>query len=250
MQLVEAILVDDDPSNRKNLRLLLEADHPEIQILAEATNGAEALACIKTHQPQLVFLDVEMPDMTGFDVLEKVEDRQFEVVFVTGYDKYALRAFKFSAIDYVLKPIDRQELTASIRKVKTKISGQQRSHELENLLYNLSANDQQKKLAIPSGDRLEYIQINEIVRCEAEANYTHIHLTSQKTLMVAKTLKEIEALLYGYGFFRVHQSYLINLKEVVSFVKSDGGYVITSDGNKNRVARQKKKELIDQLSLI
>ncbi len=241
---LKTILVEDELRGRNALKALL-LSIPHINIVGEAANVEEAKKLIETREPDLVLLDIEMPYKNGFDLLNELKNRSFDIIFTTAYDSYAVKAFKFSAIDYLLKPIDPEELAAAIEKTIQKRGSNhyQPQSQLENLLENLKTiNIQNFKLSLPSSDGILFVPLDEIIRCESDTNYTRFFLLKeQKPILVSKTLKDYEDLLKDYGFCRVHHSNLINLKYVKRYIKGEGGIAVMIDGAEVEISRRKKE---------
>jgi two-component system LytT family response regulator len=216
---------------------------------ADSIGPAEEL--IRKMKPDLVFLDVEMPFGNGFDLLEKFEKINFSVIFSTAYDHYAVKAIKINALDYLLKPVDINDLKIAVGKVEGKLkeSNSDTTWQLEALLNNIKEKGLVKKIAVPSLNGLTFINIEEIVRCESDVNYTNIFLTDRKKITVSKPLKEYEELLSEYNFFRIHNSALINMIHVKQYIKGEGGYLVMSDGVSVEVSRRKKAEFLDKFAI-
>lgn len=246
--MMKAIIVDDELNNRENLRQLLKIHCPEVTIVAACTSAAEAREEIICLDPDLVFLDIEMPGGNGFSLLESLPDPDFEVIFVTAYGHYGIKAIKFSALDYLLKPIDITELTEAVKKAEEKIALRQENRRMKHLLQNSKLPDENKTIALSLADKIEFIEIDTIIRCEAENNYTTFYLTDGQKLVVSKTLKEFDELLTPCHFLRVHQSHLINLRQVKSFIKSDGGYIRMKDGSSVSISRQRRETVLNILT--
>lgn len=246
-----AIIVDDEKGGREHLATILK-EFFDIEIKAHASNAKEAITAIEEHQPDLLFLDIEMPGENGFDLLEKLENINFDVIFTTAYDHYAIKAIKYSALDYLLKPIDANELEAAINRFKSKIRNQElTNNKLKTLLNNLSSGDsgQEQKIVIHDGEGLNFIKIKDIIRFHSEGSYTDVHVVGQdKHFVTSKQIGEYEEMLLNEQFYRIHRSYYINLLHVKKYVRGDGGYVIMSDGSKLEVSRRKKAEFIQLLS--
>ena len=238
---IKAIIAEDEQKNRENLRQLLLKHCPGIDIIDCCSSAAEDYEIIVSLQPELVFLDIEMPGSNGFSLLENLPEIHFEVIFVTAYDHYGIQAIKFSALDYILKPTDIDELIQAVTKAKKKISTQAENRQMLHLLQNNKLPDKHKTPALSLADKIEFIEIGSIVRCKAENNYTTFYLKDGQQLVVSKTLKEFDELLVPYHFLRVHQSHLINLNEMKSYIKSDGGYIRMKDGSSVSISRQHKK---------
>jgi two-component system, LytTR family, response regulator len=241
---LRVIIVEDESRGRNALKALL-AQIKTIELIGEASNVDEAISLIKKTPPDLVLLDIEMPFKNGFDLLAELPERTFDVIFTTAYDSYAIKAIKFSAIDYLLKPIDSDELIYAINKTieKRQKSEHQPQLQINNLLENLkSINKQNYKLSLPTFEGAFFIPIEEIIRCESDANYTRFHLRNEeKSILVSKTLKEYDELLIDYGFCRVHHSHLINLKYIKKYIKGEGGVVVMVDGTEVEISRRKKE---------
>ncbi|QLG44383.1 LytR/AlgR family response regulator transcription factor [Costertonia aggregata] len=244
--MIKAILIDDEAKARQGLRLVLEKYCPAVAILALCESPEIGLEKIKTLKPDLVFLDVQMPKMSGFDVLERIPEINFEVIFVTAYDRYAIKAIKFSALDYLLKPIDVDELVAAVNKISLK--QQDKSHQYKSLFNNVKSDSEKlKRLAIPSDNEIIMQPIADIIYCEADSSYTTLFLTNKKKITVSKTLKEFENILPETDFCRIHHSTLVNMAHVVKYIKGEGGYVIISNDGHLNVSRRKKEHFLEML---
>ena len=246
--MLRSIIVDDEPKSLENLKILSEEFVSNISVVALCKNVQEALVAIKVHKPDIVFLDIQMQNETGFDLLAQLEEINFEVVFVTAYSEFAIKAFKFSAIDYLLKPIDIEELKAAVRKVEEKRTGKtsKRLKILQDKLLGSGADT--SKIALPSVDGLIFLEMNDILYCEASSNYTIFFTVQKKQYMVCRTLKEYEELLSGHFFFRIHHSYLVNLKAIKKYVKGDGGQVILTNDVSLDVSKRKRVDFLNRLS--
>ena len=245
--MLKAIIVDDEPYCCEILAAMLESECPKLEIVSICKNGEDALAAIRQHAPDLVFLDVEMPKMNGFEMLEQLSSINFHLIFTTSYDQYALKAIRFSAIDYLLKPIDREELKKAVQKVKERIQSPI-PQQLEILMQKLrQPSSPVNKIALPTMEGLHMIPIETIVSGESDDNYTNLKLKSGKKLLVTRSLKEIEESLEQHSFIRVHRSYLVNLNEIEKYIKGDGGYLVMSDGTSIDVAKNKKEILLKKL---
>lgn len=249
--MVSAIIVDDEAKGRLALREKLSAYCPQIHVLAEAENGQEALLLIQHHQPQLIFLDIEMPRMNGFEMLNELTEKNFQIIFTTAYDQYAIKAIKYAAFDYLLKPIDIEELKAAIEKVALvhrntgARENDQTKKQVELLQQNiLHPKKQLDKLAIPTVEGLMFYDIKDIIHLEANSNYTNIYLTNKIKIIASKTLKEFEELLPDDIFFRAHHSHLINLHYIKRYIKGDGGQIELQNGTYVDVSRRKKEEFL------
>jgi len=245
--MLKAIIIDDEPYCCEILAAMLASDCPEVEVISICSNAAQGLTAIRQHSPDLVFLDVEMPKMNGFEMLEEISAINFHLIFTTSYDQYALKAIRFSAIDYLLKPIDREELKKAVQKVKERFQVMI-PQQLEILMEKIkqSANPV-NKIALPTMEGLQMIPVDTIVSCESDDNYTTIKLKTNKKLIVTRSLKEMEEILEQHSFIRVHRFYLINLNEIEKYIKGDGGYLVMSDGTSIDVARNKKEVLLKKL---
>ena len=245
--MITATIVDDEPYSCETLATLLERYCPDVKVLDICYSAASALKSINEQKPQLLFLDIEMPHMNGFELLEKLTDIDFELVFTTSYDQYAIKAFRFSALDYLLKPIDQDDLRKAVQKAVTStdhVSPQQIKVLLQKINHpSLVVN----KLAIPTIEGLQMILIESIIHCEADRNYTIINIKGKQKIVASRTLKEIEELLDDYPFIRVHHSHIINLNEVEKYMKGEGGYLMMSNGANIDVSRSRKEFLLKKL---
>lgn len=241
---LKAVLVDDEFQSRNLLSKLLANLAPEVQVAGEASTVDEAFRVIEELQPGLIFLDVMLLDATGFDLLRKFDQIRFEIIFTTAHDAYALKAFRFNALDYLLKPIDPDELVAAIQKAKAKWQARQftsREH-LDNLFQAVrNPNGLHKKIPIPTSDGFILQPLDEIIYCQAEGNYTRFFLTDKRKLLSSYTLKQYDALLGEYHFFRTHKSFLINLDHVHQYRKGEGGSAVMSDGTEIEISRRNKE---------
>lgn len=243
--MINAILIDDEKHCLDTLSILLEEYCPEVQILQKCTSGKAALLAVEQQTPDLIFLDIEMPAMNGFELLENFREIPFAVIFTTSYDQYAIKAIHFSALDYLLKPIDPKELKAAVQKVerrKTLPSLEQFQVLLNQVRFKGS---DFTKMAVPTVEGYELIDTQQILRCEADDNYTHIYLKNKSKVIASRSLKEVEAQLQGFpSFIRVHHSHIVNLNEVTRYVRGEGGYVIMSDNTTVNVSRSRKESLL------
>lgn len=244
---ITAILVDDEQGNRENLLRMIRQYCPQIEVQAVCCSVAEAQISLSKTQPDILFLDIRLGSDTGFTLLESLPEISFEVIFVTAYDSYAIQAIRFSALDYLLKPIDSSELINAVEKAIQVILRKQDNKRMQNLLRNAQSLDKHKKIALSVADKIEFVEIDSIIRCESESNYTTFYLKSGEKLIVSKTLKEYDELLTPYHFLRVHQSHLINLDEIKSFIKTDGGYIRMKDGTSISISRQRRNYVMERL---
>ncbi|NII24879.1 response regulator transcription factor [Pseudoflavitalea sp. X16] len=245
--MIRAIIVDDEPYCCEVLSTLLEKYCPEVTIEAICSSAKEAITAISTHSPQLVFLDIEMPHMNGFQLLERLPHIDFDLIFTTSYDQYAIKAIKFSALDYLLKPIDRSELQIAVRKAVDRLQ-HPLPQQLQILLQKLyQPPPQVSRVALPTMEGLQLVPLDTIISCASSSNYTIISLKDKQKIIVSRTLKEIEEMLEDYLFMRVHHSYLVNLNEIRKYIKGEGGNLIMSDGSSVDVSRSKKEQLLKKL---
>ncbi|WP_422361569.1 LytR/AlgR family response regulator transcription factor [Reichenbachiella sp.] len=242
------VLIDDNAAVRENLRLLLKIYAPESSVVGEANGVKSGLVCIKEHKPDLVLLDVEMNDGTGFDLLALYPDIDFKLIFVTGHNEYAIKAFKYSAIDYVLKPVDPDDLQSALTKAMQAHDAQEERIKVTNLVQNKSLALSERKILLKDAETVYLVLVSDVIRCESEANYTMFYLVDKRKIMVSKTLKEFDQLLEGQSFFRAHQSHLINLSHFDRYEKKEGGIIHMKDGSTLPVAVRKKEALLTALS--
>lgn len=245
--MIKALIVDDESRGRQTLFNLLKENCPEVEVLEMCDSAKSAVESIEKNQPGLVFLDVEMPQQNGFALLESVRNINFDVIFTTAHSHHAIKAIKFSALDYLLKPIDIDELRAAVDKVSQKKSQVQQHNNIEFLLQNAKGTKKFDKIALPTTDGFVFVNINEIVRCEASGSYTLFYFDKKESLLVCKNLKEYEDLLSDMNFFRVHHSHLINLSGIQRYIRGDGGQVVMQDGSVIEVARRKKEQFLHKL---
>ena len=245
LHMIKSILIDDEGHCLDTLDILLNDYCPEIQVMAKFKSTKIALEAIEKLKPELVFLDIEIPNMNGFEFLEHWEQIPFPVIFTTSFDQYAIKAIRFSALDYLLKPIDPDELVASVRKVE-KQKKPPSAEQFQMLMSQIKKGDTAfTKIAVPVAEGFELIHANQIIRCEAFDNYTHLFLKSKTRIIVCRGLKEIEEQLLAFpSFVRVHNSFLVNLNEVAKYVRGEGGYLVMSDGSTVNVSRTRKDALL------
>jgi two-component system LytT family response regulator len=249
--MIRAIIIDDVQRSRASLADDLKRYCPDVEVVAEAESVKTGVETIKKQKPDVVFLDIELEDGTGFNILEQLGTPSFKVIFTTGSDEYGIKAVKFSALDYLLKPIDPEELIAAVDKLRSssKESGDIKDN-ISVLIENLkSISNTSKRIALNSADRVHVVNVSDIVRCESQRNYTLFYIKGNKQILVTRTLKEFEDMLEDSGFARVHHSHLINISYLKEFVKSDGGYAVMTDGSEVPVAVRKKEHLLQILGL-
>ena len=252
---MKTLIIEDEQKSREMLATLVKKNFPQLTIVGLAKNVAEGVEFINTLSPDLVFLDISMPDGTGFDVLEKTQGLKFDIIFTTATDKHALKAIKYSACDYLLKPIDVDELKPTVEKLIAKHSSNTAAmpsmENLQFLIQNLKrADDNYNKITLPTGNAYEIVNIKDIIRCEADGSYTNFILTGGKKLMVSASMKHYEDLLPANDFIRIHHHHLININHVLRFLKVDGGYAIMSDNTQLEISRRKKDAFLERLNAV
>lgn len=244
---IKTIIIDDEPHCADRLKRLL-LQNEVVSLVAMASTVEEGVEVVNRLRPDLIFLDVQLGDRTGFDLLQSVSFRDFEIIFTTAYENYALRAIKSSAIDYLLKPIDEDDLAPALQKIQEQFSRKMTAAKLDTLLHNISQKQGiHKKMIIPTINGFELLNIAEIIRCESNVNYTTLFLKDKRKLVVAKSLKEFEVLLGDFHFFRVHNSHLINLEYIQKYQKGNGGTVILNDGSEIAVSTRRKEDFLRRL---
>ncbi|GAB4286240.1 MAG: LytTR family DNA-binding domain-containing protein [Marinilabiliales bacterium] len=244
---MKAVIIDDELKAIKSIEYIVSEYCKNISIVGTAENIDEAVKVVNETNPDIVFLDIELQKGTGFDLLEKIPKRNFNVIFITAYNQYAIKAIKFSAVDYILKPIDIYEFISAVNKVVEKRNSGVNWDEKYDVLINNLNESKPTKLALPTFDGTEYINIQDIVRIEADRSYSYIFLTDKRRIVVSKSLIEFEELLADNNFFRTHKSHLVNLDHVKKHIKHDGGYAEMSDGTKVMIARRKKEEFVNAM---
>ncbi|SFD06678.1 two component transcriptional regulator, LytTR family [Chitinophaga sp. CF118] len=250
MSEIKAIIVDDEQHCIDALQTMLQKKCPEVTVLGGVNSVKEAKDLIEALQPDVVFLDVEMPHQNGFELLKLFDKITFDVIFTTAYEQYALKAIKFNALDYLLKPFSIKELQDAIQKCVSRRNGQsaEQHSPIEVFLQNMKTLHQtHKKIALPTINGLVFMPVQNIVRCESTGNYTRIFFTDKKNLMVSRPLKEFEELLTDVDFFRVHNSHLINLQQMQSYIQGEGGFALMSDGTQVEVSRRRKADFLKKV---
>lgn len=244
---MNSVLIDDEQANIENLRALLTRHCPQVTVMAGIRTLEEARVLIEQHRPDLLFLDIQMGDSTVFELLQNLTFTDFEVIFVTAYDHYGIQAVKYAALDYLLKPVDIQELKAAVAKVEKKIAAQARTSQLQFLLENHTGLFP-KKIALPMHQEIRYVPVQDIIYCEADNTYTSFYLQQEVHLLVSRPLKEYADLLKPHGFIRTHQSYLVNPRFVKSWLKEDGGVLLLSTGKKIPVSKPNREAVKRELN--
>ena len=248
--ILNAIIVDDEASGQEALEILIRKYCPDVKLIALASSADEAEKKILELKPDLIFLDIEMPFANGFELLQRFRDITFDVIFTTAYDQYAIKAFKHNAIDYLLKPVDTDELIPAVKKCQEKrLAGSLAFNRLDELMTSLNQIKTVKKLSVSTLDGIMFVDVDQVIRLAADSNYTNIFLASGKKIVASKTLKEFEEILMGHSFFRIHNTHLINLAFVEIYTKGEGGFVTMADSSVVEVSRNKKNDLLAALSL-
>jgi two-component system, LytTR family, response regulator len=246
--MIKSVIIDDEPHAAQVLQILLDKHCPEVKVDAVCHAAKEAEKIVRALNPQLVFLDIEMPHMNGFELLEKLAPVNFQVIFTTSYDQYAIKAIRFSAIDYLLKPVDPQELKAAVKRSAGQLSASPLPGQLDFLLDKLrQPNTLSNRIALPTMEGLQMVPVDSILYCTANSNYTLLVLKDKQKLTVSRTLKEIEEMLEDHPFLRVHHSCLVNLHEIQKYIRGEGGTVLMSDGAELAVSRSRKDILLKKL---
>lgn len=247
MKKIRAILVDDEQASRESLRHYLQKYCPDVSVVQECANIQEAQAAIQTHQPDLAFLDIEMPYGNAFDLLEQLDEVNFEAIFITAFSQYAIQALNLSAAYYILKPIDIDELIQAVEKVKERLENQEVIHHARILRDNLARlQPGSQRVVLPLIDGFEVVEMQDILFCEAADNFTYFHLRSGERPMICRKLKFYDQLLAGHGFCRIHRSFLVNLQYVKRYIKGKGGSVVLENGKELPVANTRRGDLLEQ----
>lgn len=244
--MIRAIVVDDEPYASQALQTLLKKHCPDVSVIAACHSAMEAELQITELKPQLVFLDIEMPHRNGFELLEHFMPAGFQVIFTTSYDQYAIKAIRFSALDYLLKPVDPQELQVAVAKVKQP-SNELFTQQLQLLLQSFREPAASSRIALPTQEGLQMVAIDTILYCMASSNYTTLVMKDRKKLVVSRTLKEIEEMLEEHGFLRIHHSHMVNINAIEKYIRGEGGTVLMWDGAELDVSRSRKETLLKTL---
>ena len=242
-------MIDDEKNALEMMEWLLQTYCPDVEILAMCQSAEQGISSINKHHPDVVFLDIEMPKMNGFDMLEQFDKLTFDVVFCTAYDQFAIKAFKYSALNYLLKPVDPEELKATVKRISEKKNLLSRE-QFELLLQGMKQQSKStpQRIALTTNDGLIFVPTADIIYCEAESNYTNVVLSGAKKVLVSKVLKDIDEALEGSDFFRVHSSFLINLNRIKKFVRGDGGYIVMDNDAVVSISRSRKQEFMELFS--
>jgi len=244
--MLKAVIVEDEKRSRETLAGLLKLYCKNVEVVADADGMRSGHEAILEHQPDIVFLDIQMPDGSGFKMLEMFDKIDFDVIFTTAYDQFAIKAIKFSALDYLLKPIFPEDLVEAVSKAEKKRTGQGMKEGIEVLLQHVKKPESDNpKIVLSTSEKIHVVKIKDIIRCESDNYYTFFYFTDGTRLLISKTLKENEELLSSHNFIRPHKSHLINIMYIKSYLKHDGGYIIMSDGSQVPVSRRKKEKIIE-----
>lgn len=243
--MIRAIIIDDEKNALEVLEMQLQQFCDNVEVLAVCNGGEEGVKCIQQLKPDLVFLDIEMPHINGFDVLNLTKEYEYKVIFTTAYDQFAIKAFKFSAVDYLLKPIDILDLQQAVDKVQNTRESYSLTEKIAALMQHLQPAKSSSKIALPEGNMLVFYEPDEIIRVESDSNYSHIFLVNGKKITLSKTLKEVSENIKGEPFFRVHQSHLINTNYIDKVAKGENAYVVMKDGSTITISRSKKEEFLE-----
>lgn len=247
--MIRCILVDDETNALEMMEWLLRTYCPEVEIAAMFSSAEEGIEAVRRLKPDVVFLDIEMPRMNGFDMLEQFDKLTFDVVFCTAYDQFAIRAFKYSALNYLLKPVDPDDLKATIQRIAERKALPTRE-QFELLLQHIQhpVKSTPQRIALTTGDGMIFVPTADIIYCEAESNYTKVALTNGKKIIVSKVLKDIDEALEGPDFCRVHSSFLININRIRKYVRGDGGYLLMDDDTSIPISRSRRQEFMELFS--
>ena len=247
--MVRCVLIDDENNSLEMMEWLIRTYCPQVSIEAMCNSSEKGIAAIKKFKPDVVFLDIEMPHMNGFDMLEQFDKLFFDVVFCTAYDQFAIKAFKYSALNYLLKPVDPADLQETIRRLEEKNSSPSKE-QIEMLLQNIRGNTKPavRRIALTTNDGMIFVSTQDILYCEAESNYTSVVLKGGKKILVSKVLKDIDETLAGSDFYRIHNSFLINLNHIKKYVRGDGGYVIMENDVTISISRSRRHEFMEMFS--
>jgi len=248
---LRTILIDDEKHCIETLRYELQLNCPQVTIEGTASSGPEGIRLIRELRPDLVFLDIEMPGMNGFEMLRQLGETDFDVIFVTAYDQYALQAFRCAATDYLLKPVISEQLKEAVSRIVSNTDEHAVTKErLDTLLYNLREGLKTPRVALSTGRGIDFVEASRIMYCKAESNYTDVILTDGKRYTLSKTLGDVEDMLSHLDFFRVHQSYLISFSHLTSYIRDDGGVVVMRDGVRIPIAKRRKEDFLNRLKVM
>jgi two-component system LytT family response regulator len=245
---IKAVIVDDEKHSLESTEILIRKFCPGIRITGLAASPEQGIELIDSLKPDLVFLDIAMPRLNGFELLQSLKYRDFDLIFTTAYNAYAIKAFRVNAIDYLLKPIEAEELVGAVEKVRRRMEDAKKLHSADHIIRNLEdLGMKRSRLALPVEGKIVMLDHEQIIYCESDGNYTRLFLTNGGSIMISRTLKDIDDMLQGPGFIRIHHSYLVNIRHVSQYLRGEGGAVILSNGIHLRVSRNRKKELLAAL---
>lgn len=248
--MLRAVIIDDEKKSRETLDGLIRLFCRNVNVVGEADGVTKGIEVIRNARPDIVFLDIQMPEGSGFNILEALDEIDFEVIFTTAYDQYAIKAIKFSALDYLLKPIYPDDLVNAVKKAEERKEKEKIKKKIETLLNNLNEKeDKRDKIVLSTSEQTMVIPVDDIIRCESENYYTNFYLESGKKIVISKTLKEHEEQLSSYGFYRVHKSHLVNVKYIKSYTRTENGYLVMTDGSKVPVSRRKRDKIMSLLGM-
>jgi len=247
--MIRSIIIDDEQHCIRALQNDLQKNSPFVEVMDTCNSAKEGILSIKKHSPDLIFLDVEMPWMNGFEMLEILGDINFSIIFTTAHGEFAAKAFRISAVDYLLKPIDANDLKSAVQKVERKMEEGSSLQHISNLLRNMRQPSGDQKIALPQREGYEFIYVSSIIYCQAEGAYTKVFISDKKPMLISRTLGDVEELLPPEMFQRIHHSTLINVAHVSQFLRTDGGYVVLKNGEKLSVSKAKKEMLMARLGL-
>lgn len=245
----KVLIIDDENRTRNLISNMIQSFGLDVETIPEGENVKSGIEAIKKHNPDIVFLDIQMPDGTGFDVIQSIPDKNFEVIFITAHEEFAIKAIKFSALDYLLKPVDPLELKTALEKALNAVDNQNDSSQYDALNTNMNPSEK-RRLVLKTQESVHVVELDEIIRCEADRNYTSFFLQNNKKILVSKTLKEYETLLAGHNFLRVQQSHLININYVDRYDKKNGGAVVMKDGSEVPLSPAKRDVFFKRLENI
>ena len=247
--MLRTLVIDDEPNARQVVKNIVELYCHDTEVVGEAVNVTDGIKKINELKPDLVLLDIRMPDGTGFDLLKKVKNLNFHFIFITAYEQYAIQAIKQSALDYILKPINTNELVSALEKVHlTTLKESDQQSKLNVFTYNLGNDSDNKRLVLNTQDSIYMVHISDIISCKADKNYTEVNIQNKQKLVISKTLKDFEKMLAGCGFFRTHQSYLVNIKYISHYEKGLGGTIIMEDSSRIPVSSRKKDAFLQLMT--
>lgn len=247
--MIRCILIDDENDSLEVMEWMLKTYCPQVKIEAVCNSAEKGIAAINRLRPDLIFLDIEMPNMNGFDMLEQFDELFFDIVFVTAYDQFAIRAFRYCALNYLLKPVGEDDLQETIRRIEKKKTIPSKE-QMDTLMQNIRQGNKQtvSRIALTTSDGMLFVATQDIIFCTSDNNYTTVVMTGGKKILISKTLKEIDETLAGPDFYRIHNSFLVNINHIKKFVRGDGGYVIMDEGTTVSISRSKKQEFLDLFS--